>query len=460
MNGRDIEHDLSEFFRRTETPEPSLRLRAAVAAARVESPRSRLTTFRRPRTAFSLLGLAASIVLAAGVLMVVTSRPDRNGPANPGSVASAISTLMTQLPSAPIPTASPTPKPGFSVTGLMSTPRAGATATRLLDGRVLIAGGVGSSALQVHALDSAELYDPKTGTFSSTGSMHDYRWGATATLLPDGGVLIAGGASGSDIFGSPSLALASAELYDPATGVFKLTGWMTTPRELHTATLLPDGRVLLVGGFGATIFPTSAELYDPKTGKFSPTGSMAAARYQHTATLLADGRVLIAGGLGREGINSTPLASAELYDPTTSTFGSAGSMTTTRVGHTATRLSDGQVLIVGGGSTSAELYDPKTGKFSPTGSMATLRLGHTATLLSGGRVLIVGGVEDTSATTTSTDLVPEMYDPSTAKFSPAGSMTMYRSAHTATLLSDGRILVAGGNDASNNPQASAELYQP
>ena len=262
----------------------------------------------------------------------------------------------------PTPTASPTPIPGFSATGLMTTQRDGHSATLLSDGRVLMAGGMDQ---QDDALASAELFDPKSGTFSLTGSLTAVRASHTATLLSDGRVLIVGG-----VVHVPSEApLASAELYDPKTGTFTPTGSMSTGRERHTATLLSDGRVLVVGGYGKSGALSSAELYDPKTGTFSPTGSMITVRSAGTATLLSDGRLLVAGGVD---MSNHTLASAELYDPATGTFSATGSMSTTRDFHTATLLHDGRVLIAGGEKqeagycstcstpslASAELYDP------------------------------------------------------------------------------------------------------
>ena len=148
------------------------------------------------------------------------------------------------------------------------------------------------------------------GTFSPTGSMETARSSPTATALPDGRVLIAGGASGQ---AESSVALASAELYDPATGTFSPTGSLATARNGHTATLLSGGRVLITGGYDGSGYSVSAELYDPATGTFGPTGSMTDARTYHTATLLSDGRVLIAGGGTYDGDRWTMLAAAELY---------------------------------------------------------------------------------------------------------------------------------------------------
>jgi WD40 repeat protein len=197
---------------------------------------------------------------------------------------------------------------------------------------------------------------PSSGTFTLTGSMAIARANHTATLLPDGRVLIAGGSNNSGD-------LASAELYDPTSGTFSPTGSMDTALELGTATLLPDGRVLIAGGIHGSGVLASAELYDPTSGTFSPTGSMATARVS-TATLLPDGRVLIAGGaaIGKGGAYET-LASAELYDPSTGKFSLTGSLTTPRWTATATLLPDGRVLVAGGGNdskslASADLYEP------------------------------------------------------------------------------------------------------
>ena len=295
-----------------------------------------------------------------------------------------------------------------------------------------------------------------------TGPLGAGRQIQTATLLADGRVVIAGG------FDFADLPLASASLYDPATNTSSPTGSMTAARGLYTATLLSSGRVLIAGGGPASwIHPgpylASAELFDPQTGTFSPTGSMTTTREAQTATRLNDGRVLIAGG---SDAGEHAVASAELYDPKTGTFSPTGSMTTARAFHTATLLSDGRVLITGGDSgswtsgpmfASAEIYNPTTGTFSATGPMTSGRAWHTATLLSDGRVLMTGGVN------TSVDLATaELYDPKTGAFTPTGSMEYPRIYQTATLLSDGRVLVAGGGEdyTNGNFLASAELYDP
>jgi hypothetical protein len=333
------------------------------------------------------------------------------------------------------------------------------TATTLADGRVLVAGGYDNRDA---ALGSAALYDPTTDTFSQTGSMATARGQHTATKLPDGRVLIVGGGPASWIVQSSYLA--SAELYDPKAGTFSPTGSLTTAREFHSATLLADGRVLITGGdHNGDLAVASAELYDPKTGTFSPTGSLATSRGFHTATLLADGRVLIAGGDRAAWADNFPtLDTAEIYDPRTGTFSATGPMTELRTWHAATLLSDGRVLITGGTANgtklaSAELYDPKTGTFSPTGPMTDGRDLHTATLLSDGRVLVAGGGATYGTRTFLASA--EIYDPKTGTFSATGSMAETRTYHQANLLADGRVLVTGGYGAQA-PLASAETYDP
>jgi hypothetical protein len=208
---------------------------------------------------------------------------------------------------------------------------------------------------------------------------------------------------------------------------------MTTARGFHTATLLSDGRVLIVGGDPAAWtfsgpYLASAEVYDPATGAFTATGSMAVGRELHAATLLSDGRVLISGGV-TESLHSSSLDSAEIYDPTTGTFSPTGPMTEGRVFQTASLLPDGRVLIAGGLANgrvyannptflaTAEIYDPATGTFAATGSMADMRSYHTATVFADGRVLVAAGAVDASVTTLPS---AELYDAATGTFGPAG----------------------------------------
>jgi len=382
-------------------------------------------------------------------------------------------------PAAPTPTPSPIPDlaPGFTLAGTPTTDEdgpLGETATKLADGRVLVTQGCGTAA---------ELYDPTTDSFTPTGSLSVNRYGKTATLLLDGRVLMTGGYDCGR--GGEDGIWPTAEIYDPATGTFSATGPMVTGREFHTATLLADGRVLIAGGFtapppaaaggitlasirtaeSATSVLATAEIYDPTTGRFRKTGSMSTFRDHHTATRLDDGRVLVVGG-GGEGYASSE--SADVYDPATGEFSETGSLETGRWLHTATLLADGRVLVLGGRSPqdsvydSAELYDPASGRFDAAGSMGDGRQQHTATLLEDGRVLIAGGFWSDGQewrVLSST----ERFDPGTGDFSPIGSMGAPRSGHSATRLDDGRVLIVGGEDIGRDGGVgvdAAVLYQP
>jgi WD40 repeat protein len=246
----------------------------------------------------------------------------------------------------------------------MSIARSFSTATSLPNGKILLAGGNSGSVAGEEPLATAELYDPATATFTPTGSMASARHSHTATLLADGKVLVAGGLAGPTF---RPIYLDTAELYDPSTETFTPTSALFFLRARATATVLPDGRVLIAGGVNAGTgappigFPPIAELYNPSTGTFTLTGSLNAPRDAHTATLLPDGKVLIAGGSGAIGNLST----AEIYDPSAGEFmKTAASSVGARTLHTATLLPDGKVLLAGGResggpSPTAELFDPQ-----------------------------------------------------------------------------------------------------
>lgn len=293
------------------------------------------------------------------------------------------------------------------------------------------------------------------GSVTEIAAMRIARASQSATLLPSGKVLIAGGFSGS---GGESNPYSSTELFDPQSRTFGQGASMSIGRSGHTATLLKNGKVLIVGGWtGRYALRRSAELYDPSTNTFAPTGNLIVERAGNTATLLQDGRVLIAGGEDRQ---EDALASAELYDPRTGTFTLTGSMAEPRGAHTATALKNGQVLIAGGGSghypsqnvyRSAELFDPATGKFTPAGQMTVARHKHAAILLRGGSVLIVGGSDNRDWRGEYASA--ELYDPSAGSFTATGAMNTprFKLPAAVALLPDGKALVAGGG-------TFAELY--
>ena len=352
--------------------------------------------------------------------------------------------------------------PRAYLTGSMKEARRDASATLLKDGRVLIVGGIqsgdpgegGGGVL----MKSAELYNPATGTFALTGSMNVARYSASLTTLADGRVLVVGG--------NGVHTNASAELYDPATGQFTPTTSTTSPQESGTeisSTLLRDGRVLIVGDDGSQNGDQwSADLYDPSTGQFTAVGQLPGRLFTWTATVLNDGRVLIAGGnLSDASVPSVPSmpsaagqgwgaavpAPSLIFDPAAGTFVATGTMSGQLSSHTATLLPDGRVLLIesypsGGVALSGEIYDPATGKFTPTADVGITRVLPTATLLANGTVLLAGGAAINHSWQDASTVL--LYDPATGKFNSGGSTLVPRREHTATLLSDGRVLLAGG----------------
>jgi hypothetical protein len=337
-------------------------------------------------------------------------------------------------------------QPGFAATGSMVSPSRGLqTATLLTDGTVLIVGGQTVTEGAVSVFSSGELYDSATGAFTATGSMQEARECHTASLLQGGRVLIVGGQNDQ--------VLASAELYDQQTRRFSPTGSMAGPRENQTATLLTDGRVLIAGGNGAdgdTAPLATAEIYDPKTGTFSSTGSMSTARLRAGAARLSDGRVLVVGG---EDANLSPIFSAEIYNPRSGSFSPTGSMSTGAFSVAAISMLGGRVFVIGAGAdatATAQIYDPTNGSFSATGRMAVPHP-DTAVLLHDGRVLVIGGYWAGDAGSATADL----YDPKTNTFGPGGTLMSPRLDESATVMADGRVLLAGGVDG-----ASAEVYTP
>ncbi len=343
----------------------------------------------------------------------------------------------------------------FSVTGLPVCPSGWASGAALLsvrsnhaaallpNGRVFVVGGNNSSVY----LASAEVYNPASGTWSTARAMGTTRASPTLTPLSNGKVLVAGGNNGSQ--------LASAELYDPATNTWSTAGSMYIGRSGHRAVLLPNGKVLVAGGYNGFSQMSSAELYDPATNTWSTTSAMASARSGHMLMLLPNGKVLAAGGYN----GSTYSSTAELYDPASGTWSAAHPMATSRTGVVAALLPNGKVLVAGGYNGSylsgAEIYDPASDTWSTTGSMATARDSHTATTLSNGKVLIAGGRSATSTYLTAA----EVYDLATGTWSAAGALSAVRIDHTAVRLPNGKVLVTGGYNGSNHI-GSTELYTP
>ncbi|WP_437302345.1 kelch repeat-containing protein [Sorangium sp. So ce388] len=355
--------------------------------------------------------------------------------------------------------------PRWKRTRAMNEARVWHTATPLEDGRVLVVGGRGVDA----ELASAEVFDPASSVWLPIGPMGSSRAFHAATRLKDGRVLVTGGTHFHDVLDED---LASAEVFDPASGTWSPVGSMLTARGRHTATLLNDGRVLLAGGSyhhdDVDEKLASAELFDPVSGAWSPVRSMLAARAEHTATLLDDGRVLVAGGYTQGG---EKVASAELFDPASGTWLALDPMLIPHAQHTATLLKDGRVLVAGGNTRaqeapeSAEVFDPASQAWQPAGPMITGRAGHTATLLGDGRVLLAGGLSIGSQLESA-----EVFDPAVGPFDPLGSASVafravepmrgVRQSHAAAPLPDGRVLVAGGDTGGGGQLDTVEVFDP
>jgi WD40 repeat protein len=259
------------------------------------------------------------------------------------------------------------------------------SATLLPDGKVLVVGGFGSG---LAGSATAELFDPTSGQFAPAAGLNEPRSDHAAVLLADGRILIVGG----DTSGVGRTPTAAAELYDPATGIFTPTGAMRVPREPFVAVRLRDGRVLVAGGTttGKAVTAT-AEIYDPTTGAFTLTGSLHTARRKHAGFLLPDGRVLVVGGT-TGGDDSDVLRDGEIFDPATGQFSPAPGLLEGRYKFSIAVLPDGSALAVGGAGDLAEVYDPASGGFhSVAGASGALRYFPTATLLADSSVLITGG---------------------------------------------------------------------
>jgi len=342
----------------------------------------------------------------------------------------------------------------WSMTGSMVTARYAFSGVQLTNGKVLVAGGIGTGGI----LNSAELYDPATGLWSATGSMRTGRAYYATALLPNGSVLVAGGCTNENC----STGTPTAEIYNPKKGLWQSAGRMSTLRYFFAATALPDGNILVEGGCNkgncGTVAKT-AELFNPTTRSWALTGSLKTGRDYHTATLLGDGRVLVAGGYTVQGASN----SVEIYDSLTGTWLPAAGMNYGRALHSATGLSDGRAIVAGGlagflPSDLTEIYDPVTNMWSVTGNLNAKRAGQKAVLLPNGMPLVTGGYTYVRPSYFEVSSC-ELFDPVSGNWSFTEDMTDARDHHAIILLANGQVLVAGGISGSSI-LSSAEIYTP
>lgn len=338
-------------------------------------------------------------------------------------------------------------------TASMSKPRTVLTATKLTSGRVLVVGGTNNTAGMYgngasNFPTSTEVFDPITETWSYSGYLTTGRYAHTATLLPGGAVLVTGGVGIGN--GNNTITLSSAELYDPVSGLWSAVASMAQPRAYHTATLLQNGKVLVVGGDSLG----TAELYDPSTGSWASAGNLLQTTVEHSATLLPDGSVLIAGGSF-----SSFVTSAQRFDPVSQTWSAAGNMSTARRRSTATLDTFGRVLVVGGTFSSvvlssAELYNSTAATWMSAPTLADARAQHVADLLPRGQVVVFGGVGPQVVLSS-----VELFDNADGGWRGVEPLLVPRANHAEVLLDDGRILIVGGAN-STGILATAELYNP
>ena len=365
---------------------------------------------------------------------------------------------QASLPTPMVLIDTPTPLPANN----MAFARGTHTTTLLQDGRLLIAGGDDGGGRLDAIIDTAELYDPSTGRWEPAEIMGRQRTQHAAVVLNDGRVLLVGGAGvvqakiDEQQIDQP---LIETDVFNPTTGSWSFVGEISTPRDGVAATLLSNGSVLIVGGDDGSgtdgSVRASAEVFDPTTGQWSSAGSMSQPRQGHSLVLLDDGTALVAGG----DAGDDPFQSVEIYDPSSGTWSGTEDMADARERFAAVLLEDGRVLVAGGGGesgrlVSAEIYDPASSSWSSTGRLGTERLKPAAVRLQDGQVLVVGGLGAGQFLSSA-----EVYDPDDGTWSDAGALETGRGFHTATVANDGRVIVTGGFGFSG-PLNSTEIYDP
>lgn len=357
-------------------------------------------------------------------------------------------------------TTPPAQKLGWTTTASLKTARFGHTATLLPNGKVLVVGGDSAPISEAfmptarNYVSGVEQYDPAAKTWTTTGNLHTARMGHTSTVLPNGKVLVVGGWS------DPNSPRTEVELYDTATHTAVAGPSPAILHLNHTATMLPNGKVLVVGGRANGQSAYVCELYDPASNTWIAGPTMLEPRQTHMATLLPSGKVLVLGGYGESGQSLGP----ELYDPDTNTWASAAKPSDRRWS-TATLLHSGKVLLIPwmsmAGTAATEIYEPASNTWSVAAPITTSNSGHTATLLPNGNVMMIGGGDYYVKSGRSYGSeVATLFDANANTWVQADKLILgSRLAHAATLLPNGSVLVVGGVMGST-AQAEAALYGP
>ena len=398
------------------------------------------------------MSLQASVTFLIGVAMIVTLAA-----CSPGTEQAEPSEASPTPISVEV---SPTPVSVETASlGAMLHSRVYHSATLLPDGRVLVTGGMDEAFTP---LRTSEVFDPETNQWTEAGEMTESRTEHSAALLEDGRVIVTGGLN------EKLKIIGTTEIFDPETGRWSEFEGMRTVRRGHFTLPLPDGRVAVVGGVGQTLGGLgilanisavgallSTEIYDPKTDSWTQASDMREGHSGGLAVVLKDGRVLVAGGYNQ----AEGLASSEVFDPNLGEWMRTASMARKTFANTAIVLPDGSVLFTGGFGMSrskggitpgSEVFDPHSNEWRKAPDTVHGRMGHTITLLPDGRVVAIGGATAEGPVNTA-----EYMEPETWLWSEITPMSVQRSQHTATLLHDGRILVAGGSI-----QTTVEVYDP
>ena len=380
------------------------------------------------------------------------SPTDVPGGAMVGTPARTAGGTPTRMPApSATPTATTRAGPGFLLIDSLEGERHSHSASLLADGRVLVAGGA-TGGWQGPSMVTTELYDPTSGSWQPGPSLTYPRQRHTATTLADGRVFVTGGIRPGPIVQD------TTEILEPARMRWQVRAPLSFPRYLHSATLLSSGQLLVLGGYTGSTTVDHAEIYDPGADTWRPVGSLHEARHDHSATLLPDGRILVVGGY-----RGTWLPTAEIFDPAGGTSTPTNPIFCHGTAHEAVLLADGRVLVAGGACGSgppgivaqAEIFDPATNSWQAVAPMAQARYRLSAARLADGRVLVAGG-----STGAASLAGAESFDPATGSWQPESSLNVARAAHTATLLPDGSLLVTAGLASMTETLDSAELLWP